>query len=66
MYLPVPICTSTGLLKGPLPIEFTPATLMLYTLLKIIHNDISLSTGEVVCYTIVTNDHIILNDSTIT
>ena len=32
MYLPVPICTSTGSLKGLLPIEFTPATLMLYTL----------------------------------
>ena len=32
MYLPIPICTSTGSLNGPLPIEFTPATLMLYTL----------------------------------
>ena len=29
----------------------------------IIHNDISVSTAEVVCDTIITNDHNILNDS---
>ena len=29
----------------------------------IIHNNISLSTDEVVCDTIITNDHNILNDS---
>ena len=61
MYLLVPICTSTGSLKGPLPIEFTPATLMLYTL----PNTRSF-TMTYLSHTIVTNYHNILNDSTIT
>ena len=63
MYLPDPICTSTRSLKGPLPIEFTPAILMLYTLpntRSFTMTYLSLLVRFYVIDTIVTNDHNIL------